>query len=101
MICKKCEQRINTGTKCFQCGYDSQKDELQVEQYDAAAVEAKKKEIFIKVGIGIGWAAVIAVLGFFGLLIMRPDLFTGGGAMLGGAGAWFNSRVVFLEDEDE
>jgi len=23
MICKKCESRINSGTKCFQCGYDN------------------------------------------------------------------------------
>ena len=23
MICKKCETRVNSGTKCFQCGYDN------------------------------------------------------------------------------
>ena len=101
MICKKCEQQINTGTKCFQCGYDSQKDELKVEHYNAAAAEAKRAKILKRVALGAGAAAAIALLGFFGLLVAAPDLFTGGGAMMGGAGAWFNSRVVFLEAEDE
>ena len=29
MTCRKCEIRINTGTKCFQCGYDVSKGPIQ------------------------------------------------------------------------
>ena len=75
---------------------DLQNDELKVEQYDAAKAEAKRRLILKRVGIGVGVAALIAVLGYFGLVVLR-DFFMNE-YMVGGNGAWFNSKVVFLED---
>ena len=101
MICEKCGQYVNTGTKCFQCGYDSKADELKVEHYNVAAAEAKKKKIWFKVGIGAGAVALLALLGLLGFLALRElGFFPTTVHMLGGNGAWFNSKVIFLEDEN-
>ncbi|MCL2383269.1 MAG: hypothetical protein FWC79_03815 [Oscillospiraceae bacterium] len=54
-------------------GNDSQKDELKVEQYDAETAEKKKKKILKRVGIGIGVAVVVGVLGYFGLTALQND----------------------------
>ncbi|MCL2529029.1 MAG: hypothetical protein FWE41_01660 [Coriobacteriia bacterium] len=75
---------------------DFEKDELQVEQYDAAEAEAKKKKILKRVGIGAGAAVLLGVLGYFGLLAFQEYYLTQ--FMVGGNGAWFNSKVVFIED---
>ena len=99
---------------------DFQNDELQVEQYDAAEAESKKKEILKRVGIGVGAAVLLAVLGYFGLVGNKdkndPDTAPDIGSATeqtaepttepsstplttfyaGGNGAWFNSVVVFL-----
>ena len=76
-------------------GSDSQKDELHVEQYDAAEAEAKRKRILKRVGIGVGVAIILAILGYFGLVALHDYYMTE--FMVGGNGAWFNSKVIFLE----
>jgi hypothetical protein len=77
-------------------GNDFEKDELQVEHYDADAAAAKKKKIQKRVAIGVGAAALLVLLGYFGLLYVRDLLMTE--YIMGGNGAWFNSKVRFLED---
>jgi hypothetical protein len=42
-------------------------NKLQVQQYDASEVEAKKKKILKKVATGVGAAALVTVLGYYGL----------------------------------
>ena len=37
IICKKCESRINTGTRCFSCGFDN------AEPFDDLAAPAKRR----------------------------------------------------------
>ena len=79
---------------------DFQKDELQVEHYDSALVEEKRRKILKRVGIGIGVATVLAVLGYFGL---NSQSNTGNGngwegEVVGGAGAWYESEVEYQED---
>ena len=81
---------------------DSQKDELKVEHYDAEKAKAKKKKILKRIAIGAGVAALIALLGYFGLVKDKDGL----GKwphnepmtefMVGGNGAWFNSVIVFF-----
>ena len=83
----------------------SQKDELQVENYDAMSAEAKRKRILKRVGIGIGVAIVAAILGYFGLDRIQnnynPDSpevpIIDDWCVPGGAGAWYSS-VVELDD---
>lgn len=80
---------------------DFQKDELRVEQYDAAAAEAKRKKIFKRVGIGVGLAAALAILTGFGLVVLGPELFGSdwlGPNVRGGSGSWYASVVVPKED---
>ena len=102
MNCKKCGYNLDKSPSMFcpSCGTSNSKtDELQVEHYDAAEAEAKKKRILFKVGIGIGAAALLALLAFFGLLVWQ-EFMPMSGHTVGGAGAWFNSRVIFLEAEN-
>ena len=79
---------------------DSKKDELKVEQYDAAKAESKRKKI-LRVAMGAGVAALVAVLVYFGLVQDKnddepPDTEPMTEFMCGGNGAWFNSIIVFL-----
>ena len=105
MNCKKCGYNLSTSPSfifCPSCGTPSaKKDELQVEHYDTAEAEAKKRRILFKVSVGVSAAALLALLGAFGLINLGWWLgwWTTAGASLGGAGAWFNSRVIFLEAE--
>lgn len=75
---------------------DFQKDELKVEHYDASLAKEKKKKILKRVGIGIGVVTALGVLGYFGLL--RQGSFDAGWEIVGGAGAWYESEIVYPED---
>ena len=104
-VCNKCgSQQGDNKIFCTQCEEKlvnpiSEKDELKVEHYDAAEAETKKKRILVKVGLGVvGAAALLTLLGIFGLIAGWWGVEMG--ASMGGAGAWFNSRVIFLEDEN-
>jgi len=77
---------------------NSEKDELQVGQYDIAEAEKKKKRILTRVGIGVGLATLVSVLGYLGYTILRSYFMTE--YIMGGSGAWFNSRVIYLGDDD-
>ena len=93
-------------------GNDFQKDGLHVEQYDAAKAETKRKKILKRVGIGVGAAVLLAVLGYFGLVkeqpksepdtppgiesVTEPTITPMTEFMLGGNGAWFNSVIIFF-----
>ena len=77
---------------------NSQKDELQVEQYDAAAAEAKRKKMLKRVGIGVGVATAAVVLGYFGLANRQDAEDNRYRHIVGGGGAWFESEVIHLED---
>jgi len=102
MNCKKCGYNLDKlpSMFCPSCGTsNSKKNELYVEQYDAADAEAKKKRILFKVGIGVGGVALLALLALFGLIVFGDQIMPG--EYVGGNGAWFNSKVIFLEDENE
>ena len=103
------------------------KNELQVEQYDALKAAAKKKKMLQRVATGVGAAALVTVLGCYGLrgakgtdsTSLKKDLNTAPMTikndldtvpviepiedvpmrtfMMGGNGAWFNSVIEFLE----
>ena len=82
---------------------NSQKDELRVERYDAAAAERKKKAILLKTGVSVGLA--LAILGYFGLTAWRDRVAQERiddrhMIIVGGAGAWFESEVIFPEDDE-
>jgi hypothetical protein len=49
-------------------------NKLQVEQYDASEVEAKKKNILKKVATGVGAAALLTVLSAYGLAQEKKDI---------------------------
>ena len=89
-------------------------NELKVERYDASEAAAKKKKILKKVTTGVGAAALVTVLGCYGLqdrkvavpttvnkdsVTVNKDLDTVPMIehYLGGNGAWFNSVIEFLE----
>ena len=78
----------------------SKKDELKVERYDDIAAELKRKKLK-KIAIGVG---VAAVLGYFGLIagqaVVEEIEDRRDAMILGGAGAWFESEVLFPEDSD-
>ena len=64
MICKKCETRINLGTKCFQCGYDS--DEL-IPSLPVTEKKYKRSPILVAsmlIFIGIGVIIILSRIGF-------------------------------------
>jgi len=44
------------------------KNELKVEHYDSSEVAAKKKKMLKKVATGVGAAALVTTLGYFGLV---------------------------------
>ena len=100
IICGLTDLPANFEESCDAFSEDSElkkKNELQVERYDAAEVEAKKKKILKRIAIGIG---VAALLGYFGLCRTTPSTKTTIEPMIqfmtGGNGAWFNSVIVFL-----
>ena len=70
---------------------DPQKDELQVEHYDAETAKEKRIEILTKVGIGVTAAVVL------GFLIVAG----GSSSAVGGSGSWYASVVVPLGDSHE
>jgi hypothetical protein len=97
-------------------------NKLQVQQYDASEVEAKKKKILKIVATGVGTVALTTMLGCYGLrggksaptnehvdtipMTVKQDSDTidigtivlpMGTFILGGGGAWFNSVIEFLE----
>ena len=77
---------------------NSQKDELQVEQYDASSVEEKRYRILKRVVVA--GAAILAVLGAFGLV--RVGLFVHelmNMEIMGGSGAWYSSVVIHTEED--
>ena len=84
---------------------NSQKNELQVEQYDAATAEMKKNKIQNRVGlgvvgVGISTAIIAAALAYFGWAQFgsTPNAPLDLPPPPGGAGAWFEP---VWEDIDE
>ena len=73
-------------------------DELRVEHYDAEDAAIKKKKILKRIGIGAGIAAILAILGYFGLNALQEKIMTE--FIMGGNGAWFNSKMVFFGDNN-
>jgi len=49
------------------------KKELQVEHYDSSEVAAKKRKILKRVATGVGAAALVTTLGYFGLVQGKKD----------------------------
>jgi len=74
IICKKCENRITTGTKCYQCGYDISKG-LPLD-YTADKNKNKKKRSPVLIGIMTLFILfnIIPLLSDIGILIGNLDL---------------------------
>ena len=89
------ELKLQINSQLFERFYD----ELKVEKYDAAEAEVKKKKILKRVSV-----ALLAVLRYFGLVKNVPDKSPNTKPMdefmVGGNGAWFNSVIIFLGDNN-
>ena len=56
MICRKCDNHISTGTKCFQCGYDNGAEltpslEAQAKKYRRSPILVAAVSLFVAVDI--------------------------------------------------
>ena len=80
---------------------NSQKDELRVEHYDAAAAEVKRKKMLKRVGVGVGAAIAAAALGYFGWTQFENNPLTPPPPPPGGGGAWFEPVLEDIEDFED
>ena len=72
MTCRKCENRINTGTKCYQCGYDNAGP---LENFSTKSKNKNRRSpvliAFMSLFIIL---AVISILSSIGVLLNMPGL---------------------------
>ena len=62
LICKKCENIINSGTKCFQCGHDNKVLEISDSATLDNTKQSKNKKIIINI-VTIIWASLMFLIG--------------------------------------
>jgi len=71
MMCRKCESRINTGTKCYQCGHDNSKPLIL---NPAKSKKNKKGPVLIAVMSLFILLAVITIAANIGAILRIPEL---------------------------
>ena len=69
MICRKCESRINSGTKCYQCGYENDDNKRILTQNSANSKKNKRSPALIVIILLFIVLGILTVVSSVGLII--------------------------------